>query len=226
MFSDRTEAGRKLSRALAQRQLDDPLVYGLPRGGVPVACEVAEALGAPVDVILVRKIGAPGQEELALGAVVDGQTPIVVWNEDVVRSLGIDAATLLDLSREQQRVIERRAALYAGRRPAVSPEGRTVIVVDDGLATGATARAALRALRKARARKVILAVPVAPQDTIDALRGEADEIVVLETPAYFPGVGAFYVDFGQTSDEEVLACLDRQDAWAPRRPGADPSAPG
>jgi predicted phosphoribosyltransferase len=226
MFSDRTEAGRKLSRALAQHRLEAPIVYGLPRGGVPVACEVAEALAAPLDVILVRKIGAPGQEELALGAVVDGRKPIVVWNEDVVRSLGVDAATLQDLSREQQRVIDRRAALYAGRRPSVSPAGRTAIVVDDGLATGATARAALRALRKARASKVILAAPVAPQDTIDALRGEADGIVVLETPAYFPGVGAFYVDFGQTSDEEVLACLDRQDAWAPRRPAADPTAPG
>ena len=213
MFVNRVEAGRSLARAVLRLQPQNSIVYGLPRGGVPVACEVAEALKAPFDVVLVRKIGVPGQEELALGAVVGGPEPVTVWNEDVVQALSPGKAELARLSQAQQNVIARRAKDYAGHRSIVSPAGRTAIVVDDGLATGATARAALIALRKLEARRIILAVPVAPPETVDALRALTDDIVVLETPADFPGVGAFYWDFTQTSDAAVVACLDRQRTW-------------
>jgi putative phosphoribosyl transferase len=214
MFANRTDAGRQLGIALEAFRDEHPVVYGLPRGGVPVAHEVATGLGAPLDVILVRKIGVPGQPELALGAIALGvgpsaAEPIVTWNDALVSELGVSKTQCEALAGEQQIVLDRRARLYRGHRSGLSPAGRTVIVVDDGLATGATARAALEAARQAGARRIVLAVPIAPPETVEALRHQADEVVVLETPEFFPGVGAFYRDFEPTSEDEVMDCLDR-----------------
>ncbi len=209
LFLDRADAGRRLAVRLQALHLDDAVVYALPRGGVPVAVEVANALKAPLDLILVRKIGAPGQPELAFAAVVDGETALTVINEDVGTQTGA-TPTFLKTARERELAeIERRRSLYVGRRPHVSPLGRSAIVVDDGLATGATAKAALQALRRRGAAKVILAVPVAPRDTLEAMRAEADMVICLETPKPFFGVGAFYDDFHQLSDEETVALLHR-----------------
>jgi erythromycin esterase-like protein/predicted phosphoribosyltransferase/dienelactone hydrolase len=209
LFDDRSDAGRKLAARLARLDAPDPAVYALPRGGVPVALEIAKALKAPLDLVLVRKIGAPGQPELALAAVVDGEEPQTVVNEDVAAMTGASAAFLEAARRRELAEIERRRALYLGGRPRVSPAGRTAIVVDDGLATGATAKAALRALRRQGAARLILAVPVAPADTLRAMRAEADEVICLETPEPFYGVGGFYRDFDQLSDEAMLALLRR-----------------
>jgi putative phosphoribosyl transferase len=206
-FVDRAEAGRKLASRLKALNLPDPVVYALPRGGVPLAVEIAKALKAPVDLVLVRKIGAPGQPELALAAVVDGEEAQTVVNEDIQWMTGADAAFLEKARRRELEEIERRRAIYFAGRRRISPAGRTAIVVDDGLATGATARAALRALRRQGAAKVVLAVPVAPAETLDAMRAEADEVVCLETPRTFFGVGGFYGDFHQITDEEMLDLL-------------------
>lgn len=207
LFLDRADAGRRLADRLKALHLDDAAVYALPRGGVPVAVEVAKALEAPLDLILVRKIGAPGQPELALAAVVDGEAALTVINEDVAAQTGA-TPTFLDTARERELVeIERRRALYVGGQPHVSPLGRSAIVVDDGLATGATAKAALRALRHRGAAKVILAIPIAPRGTLEAMRAEADVVICLEAPQPFFGVGAFYDDFHQLTDEETVALL-------------------
>ena len=209
LFLDRADAGRRLAVRLQALHLDDAVVYALPRGGVPVAVEVANALKAPLDLVLVRKIGSPGQPELALAAVVDGEAALTVINEDIGAQTGA-TPTFLKTARERELAeIKRRRSLYVGRRPHVSPLGRSAIVVDDGLATGATAKAALQALRRRGAAKVILAVPVAPRDTLEAMRAEADMVICLETPKPFFGVGAFYDDFHQLSDEETVALLHR-----------------
>lgn len=213
MFANRTEAGRQLAGRLAGFAAENPAVYALPRGGIPVAAEVAVALGAPLDLIFVRKIGAPLQPELALGAVVDGAEPAVVWNEDIVRQAGVTKRQKQDLADRAIEEVRRRRQLFASGRAAVPPKGRTAIVVDDGLATGATARAAIRALRKAGARRVVLAVPVAPADAAARMRLKADVFICLEEPEAFGSVGAHYADFSQVSDEEAIAILDRQ----PRR---------
>ncbi len=205
-FLNRTEAGRKLAAALAARKPVEPVVYALPRGGLPVGYEVALALNCPLDVVLVRKIRAPFQPELALGAVVDGPNPEIVLNEFASglepTEEAIKAAAALELKE-----IERRRGIYLAGHETVSAEGKTVIVVDDGLATGATARAAMRALRRQKPKSILLAIPVAPQDTLDLLGKEADEIVCLETPPFFDAVGAFYRDFDQVSDQEAVAIL-------------------
>jgi putative phosphoribosyl transferase len=187
----------------------DPLVLALPRGGVPVAFEVARALGAELDLLLVRKIGAPGQEELGLGALVDGNEPEVVWNEDAIRLVRPSPDYLAAETQRQLREIERRRKRYFGDRPAAVAKDRTVIVVDDGIATGGTVRSALRALRRAGARRLILAVPVCPRDAVAALREEADEVVCLAQPEPFYAVGLHYGDFEQTSDDEVAALLEQ-----------------
>jgi putative phosphoribosyl transferase len=207
IFSDRRAAGRHLAGALLRYRDHDPLVLALPRGGVPVAFEVARALGAELDVLLVRKIGAPGQEELGLGALVDGSNPDVVWNEDAIRLVRPSQDYLAAETQRQLREIERRRRRYLGDRPPVDPRGRTVIVIDDGIATGGTVRSALRALRRAGAKRVILAVPVCPGDAVAALREEADDVVCLAAPDPFYAVGLHYADFDQTSDEEVTALL-------------------
>jgi putative phosphoribosyl transferase len=218
LFLDRPDAGRKLAARLRTLGLDWPVVYALPRGGVPIGLEIANALRAPLDLILVRKIGAPGQPELALAAVVDGEAAQTVINEEVARATGADAAFLNTARARELEEIERRRTLYLAGQRHVSPAGRTAIVVDDGLATGATAKAALQALRRQGAARVVLAVPVAPLDALETMRAEADDVVCLETPQPFFGVGAFYDDFHQLTDEETVALLGQVWARTPNIP--------
>ena len=208
IFADRTEAGRLLARRLQQRPPQGPVVvYALPRGGVPVAAEVARALAALLGLLLVRKIGAPGQPELALAAVVDGEQPQTVVDEEVRALTGTDDAWIAARARELLPEIERRRQAYLGGRASPSVRGGTAIVVDDGIATGTSMRAALRALRARQPARVLLAVPVAPADTLAALRAEVDEVECLATPAPFYAVGAHYADFHQVEDDEVVATL-------------------
>lgn len=209
LFANRTQAGRRLAERLAPLGLTGAIVYALPRGGVPVAFEIAQALNAPLDLALVRKIGAPGQPELALAAVVDGDRPHVVVNEEIQRLTGATAAYLEREGGRALAEIERRRHLYLGHRARPDPQGRTAIVVDDGLATGATARAAIQALRSQGASRLVLAVPVAPGETAAILRGEVDDLICLAEPDDFRGVGSFYADFHQLTDGEVLGILDR-----------------
>jgi len=206
LFDDRRDAGRQLATAARGYAVEDPIILALPRGGVPVAYEVAKVLAAPMDLLFVRKIGAPGHPEYGIGAVVDGDNPQVVLS-DIVDQLGIPAAYIEQQKRRELEEIERRRREYLGDREPLAIKGRTVMVVDDGIATGGTVRASLRALRSAEARRLILAVPVAAADTIQSLRSEADEILCLATPEPFYAVGMHYRDFDQTSDEEVVRLL-------------------
>jgi putative phosphoribosyl transferase len=207
IFSDRRDAGRKLAAALQIYASEHPLVLALPRGGVPVAFEVAQALGAPLDLLIVRKLGAQSNPEFGIGAVVDGAEPQVVLNEVVLRMLAPRKKYVEEETKRQLVEIERRRAAYLGDREPISPRGKTVIVVDDGIATGGTMRAALRGLKKAGAAKIVLAVPVAPIDVLEALRAEADDIVCLNARNDFQAVGSNYADFRQTQDDEVVSLL-------------------
>jgi putative phosphoribosyl transferase len=214
VFEDRRDAGRVLARTLQPLyRRGDAIVLGLPRGGVPVAYEVACALDLPLDVFIVRKLGVPGQEELAMGAIASGGT--VVINPTVVHEFGISSEVLEAVAKRERLEIERREREYRNGRPPLRIEGRTAIVVDDGLATGASMRAAARALRP-RAARVIVAVPVASKTTCDEFRGEVDQIICAATPQPFFAVGMFYRNFEQTTDEEVRALLSqaRSDADA------------
>ena len=212
-FWDRAEAGRQLAQHLMIYAAQRPVILALPRGGVPVAYEVAKALRAPLDLIFVRKIGAPGQAEFGLGAVVDGAHPQIVLNEDALDHVRVPPGYIEEETQRQLQEIERRREHYlAGRRP-VDVAGRVAIVVDDGIATGGTVRAALKGLSRARPSRLILAVPVAPADTIERLRAEADEVVCLMTPEPFYAVGEHYDDFRQTSDREVTTLLDETQRW-------------
>lgn len=213
-FKDRTEAGARLAQALQNYKVLRPVVLALPRGGVPVAAEVAEALEAPLDLLLVRKIGLPGHEELAMGAVVDGGAPVTVRNEDVIRAAGVSEPEFAMVRDRELAVIERRRALYIGSRARAKLEGRVLIVIDDGIATGATTRAALRALRMRKPKTLILAVPVGPAETIAEMREEADVVICLEEYETFGAIGMFYSDFRQVSDREVIAALARFPAGA------------
>jgi putative phosphoribosyl transferase len=204
-FSNRAEAGRKLAGALAGFSDKNVLVLALPRGGVPVANEVAKALHAPLDLLIVRKIGVPLESELAMGAIVDGPDPLTVRNEDVIRLSGTTEEVFNAVRDRELAEIRRRRAQYIGKRPHPDLAGRIVIVIDDGIATGATMRAALRAVRKQKPAKV--AVPVAPTDTLAELRDEADEIMCLEDHEAFGAIGFFYSDFAQVSDQEVKDIL-------------------
>jgi predicted phosphoribosyltransferase len=219
-FVDRAEAGKRLAVALADYRGERPVILALPRGGVPVAAEIARVLDAPLDLLLVRKIGVPGQPELAMGAVVDGASPLVVRNEDVIQSAGVSPAEFDAVCREEVAEIERRRERYLGGRPPISVAGRTVIVVDDGVATGATTRAALRGVRRGKPSRLILAVPVAPDDTLEILRPEVDDLVCLESYAFFGAIGAYYADFNQVSDEAVIADLAAASARVAKRAGA------
>src|SRR5438552_8032254 len=189
LFHDRRDAGRQLAAALAAYRKNEPVVLALPRGGVPVGFEVAKALSAPLDVLLVRKIGAPGHEELGLGAVVDGHDPQLVLNEDVMRSVAPPPGYIEAEKQRQLAEIERRRQHYIGDRLPVAVEGRTIIVVDDGIATGATVKAALRGLARNGPARLVLAVPVAPADTVEELSADCDELVRLATPDPFYAVG-------------------------------------
>jgi putative phosphoribosyl transferase len=204
IFTDRAEAGRRLAERLRAMNLDHPVVLALPRGGVPVGYEVARDLKAPLDVLLVRKIGAPGQEEFALGAVVEAEPPIVVLNEGVPRHL---TAHVKSESARQAEEIERRREAYRCGRPMANVAGRTAIVVDDGIATGATFRAALQAVKQMDAARVVAAIPVAPAESLPAVEALADDVVCLATPEPFYAVGLHYGDFSQTTDEEVVELL-------------------
>ncbi|HYA72956.1 MAG TPA: phosphoribosyltransferase family protein [Roseiarcus sp.] len=208
-FLDRAEAGRKLARALASYKDQNPVVLALPRGGLPVAAEIAAALEAPLDIVLVRKIGVPYQPELAMGAVVDGGEPVTVRNEDVISAAGVSEREFKAACSRELVEIERRRVLFLGQRRRAEIAGRTAIVTDDGVATGATARAALQAIRKRGPKKLVLAIPVAASDTVEELRSEVDALVCLEAPRRFGAVGAFYADFSQVRDEEVNAILAR-----------------
>ena len=205
-FSDRRDAGRQLADRL-QRYVgrDDVTVLALPRGGIPVAREVSHALGAPLDVFVVRKLGVPGHEELAMGALASGGAASV--NRDVVDALGISDDVLLSVARSEAAELERRERLYRAGRPPLDVRGRTVIVVDDGLATGSTMQAALAALRQLGPQRIVVAVPVAPPSTCREIGAQADDVVCVETPEPFFGVGQFYQDFSQTSDDEVQEAL-------------------
>ena len=214
-FVDRADAGRRLARALADYRDRNPVVLALPRGGLPVAAEIATALAAPLDVVLVRKIGVPWQPELAMGALVEGETPIVVRNDEVIRSAGIDepdfeAARVRALSE-----LEDARRRLVGGRPRAVIAGRAVILVDDGIATGATALAALQSIRRLGASTLTLAVPVASAEALAALKREVDDLVCLEAPAHFGAVSAFYADFRQVEDEEAAVILARFSSAAP-----------
>lgn len=209
MFQDRQDSGQRLAKALVGYAGCRPVVLALPRGGVPVAYEIAKSLGVPLDLVLVRKIGAPGHSELAVGAVVDGESPEVVVNEDVASLLNLPEDYVSREAARQLQEIDRRRQLYLGGRPPPALAGRTVIVVDDGIATGATALAALQAIRRAKPEKLILAVPVAPSDSLDRLRAHADELVCLATPGAFGAISLYYADFHQVADDEVTGLLEQ-----------------
>ncbi len=212
MFPDREEAGRQLGVRLLHLKDQRPVVLGLPRGGVVVAARVASALEGPLDVLVVRKLGAPAQPELAIGAVTDGGHPRRILNHRVIRMLGVSDAYIEQEAARQLAEVDRRQRRYRGGRGAVGIAQRTVIVIDDGVATGATVRAGIQALRQSPVRGIVLAVPVAPAEAVATLRAEVDELVCLHTPVTFAAVGAFYDDFRQTSDEEVVALLEAA-AW-------------
>jgi putative phosphoribosyl transferase len=207
IFQDRRDAGRQLAEALQRFAEVDPVILALPRGGVPVGFEVASVLAAPLDVVLVRKIGVPGHEELALGAVVDGANPQLVLNEEIVRLAAPKDGYIETEEKRQLAEIERQHHLYRGDKPPTDVSGRTAIVIDDGIATGATVKAALLGIARSKPRRLVLAVPVAPPDTIDDLSTACDEIVCLQSPDPFYAVGAHYVDFSPTSDDEVVRLL-------------------
>lgn len=211
-FDDRRDAGRRLAERLSALQLSDPLVLGLPRGGVPVAYEVATRLSAPLGVFVVRKIGAPFQPELAVGAIAEGGEPAL--DDQLIRTLGLQPAQLEPVIERERAELQRRVAQYRSDGSGPDVTGRDVVLVDDGLATGASARAALHALRARSPRRLVLAVPVGAPDSVRSLQAVADEVVCVQTPRPFGSVGQWYVDFRQTTDEEVLELLDRAD---PRR---------
>jgi predicted phosphoribosyltransferase len=206
VFRDRTDAGRRLAARLVHLKAERPVVLALPRGGVPVAAEVARALDAPLDVILVRKLGVPAQPELAMGAL--GEGGVRVLNRDVLDRAPVSPERLAEVETREMSELARRAAAFRGERAMTSLTGRTVIIVDDGIATGSTARAALRVARAHGARRVVLAVPVAPAGTTETFNNDADEVIVVEEPRSMWAIGTQYENFHQTTDAEVVALLD------------------
>lgn len=214
VFRDRREAGRRLADRLKPLLPESAacVVLGLPRGGVPVASEVASVLGAPLDVLLVRKLGAPFQPELAIGAVVDGDAPEVILNQDIIQDLGLSQSEIEAESSRQLGVIATRRKIYRADRAPLPLEGTSVIVVDDGAATGATLRVALKGVRRRRPQRIIAAVPVASTSALELLRAEADEVVCVRAPEHFGAVGYYYRDFSEVTDDDVMAFL--------RNPGA------
>lgn len=222
-FRDRQEAGQLLARELASLQgRKDLIVLGVPRGGVVVAYEVAMALRAPLDVYITRKIGAPYNPELAIGAVASDGT--LVLDRELISRIGVPDSYVRDETSRQRQEIKRRLAAYRGSRPELDLQGKTVILVDDGVATGATTLASLRAIRTQQPARLILAVPVGPEDTIQILSAEADQVVCLHTPELFWAVGAFYAVFDQTSDAEVIQLLQAEDVVTRNQQTGTPEA--
>lgn len=215
-FKDRLEAGTLLAQRLAAYAgRDDVLILALPRGGVPVGFAISQALNLPFDIILVRKLGVPGHEEYAMGAI--ASAGVAILHRDVINSLGITMAAVEQVKRRETAELERRERLYRASRPAPSLQDRTVILVDDGLATGATMQAALQAARVGKPARLIVAIPVAPPETCRSLRNLADDIVCLKSPEFFQAVGQWYEHFEQTGDEEVIELLDKADRTQSRR---------
>jgi putative phosphoribosyl transferase len=215
-FRDRTEAGRELAAEIARLVPEQPVVYALPRGGVPIGLEIATVLGAPLDLLLVRKIGVPWNPELAAGSVVDGERPDLILNDDVIRMFGVTRQEIEDTAKSELREIERRRALYLPGRNPVSASGHSAILVDDGIATGASMRAAIAAIKRRNPLRIIVGAPVASPDTLSELRTMVDQVVVLIAPARFRGVGEFYQDFHQLEDGEVIAALAKASAGETR----------
>ena len=207
-FQDRRDAGQQLAVRLMDKASENPLILALPRGGVPIGYEVAKALGAQMDLLMVRKIGAPGWPEYGIGAIIDGADPHLVLNEEVVRQIAPSPNYIQAEMRRQLKEIERRRLIYLGQRRPVSVTDRTVIIVDDGIATGSTVKAALQGLRKNKPKKIILAVPIAARSTLAELEDQCDEIICLYAPSAFGAVGNFYDDFSQTEDAEVIALME------------------
>jgi putative phosphoribosyl transferase len=216
LFQNRTDAGRQLAKALLKFEDRHPVILALPRGGVLVAAQVAAALNAPLDLLLVRKIGLPSQPELAMGAVSDGEEePTIIRSDDVIELCGVSAEEFDAVCSEEHAEIERRRKRYLGDRARTKVGGQVAIIIDDGIATGATTLAAIRAVRKREPKELLLAVPVAPLDTVNRLRPEVDALVCLDTPRDFGAIGYFYRDFHQVSDEQVIATLKRFPANRP-----------
>ena len=224
MFHDRVDAGRQLAGKLARyADREDVLVLGIPRGGVPVAFEIARAIQAPLDVLLVRKLGVPGQRELAMGAIASGGARIL--NRRLIARLGVTEGQLEETIADQEAELQRREELYRGARPGIPVQGRTVILVDDGIATGSSMLAGIEALRALRPQKIVVAVPVAPTHADADFGGVADEFICLDQPEEFYGIGQFYHDFSQVDDSEVRALLERSagisaDVYKLRKTGA------
>jgi putative phosphoribosyl transferase len=215
-FADRAQAGRELAAALSQHAgRDDVVVLALPRGGVPVAFEVARKLGAPLDVFVVRKLGLPEQPELAMGAIASGGVRVV--NDEVVRAAAVPPEMIEEVAAREHEELMRRESLYRGERPALRIEGKTVILVDDGLATGSSMRAAVRAVREQQPAQIVVAVPLAPAGICEELGGEADEVVCARTPEPFVAIGIWYEDFPQVSDGEIRELLAKADGHADGR---------
>jgi putative phosphoribosyl transferase len=233
IFENRTDAGRQLATALLKYRGRHAVVLALPRGGVPVAAELASALDAPLDLMVVRKIGVPRQPELAMGAVTEGAEPIVIRNAEIIEASGVGDEEFDAACSKERAEIERRSECYLGNRQRVEIGGRIAIIVDDGIATGATILAAIKAARSRKPKELVLAAPVAPLDTIKMLHSEVDAIVCLNTPADFAAIGYFYRDFDQVSDDEVIGILKRfpvaEPGLAPRgaksHPASDSQAP-
>jgi putative phosphoribosyl transferase len=223
-FADRVDAGRRLAKRLRYLRGEHPVVVGLPRGGVPVALHVAFELEAPLDVIVVRKLGVPFHRELAMGAI--GEGGIRILNDEVVGAAEVGAAQIAEVERRERAELDRRVRRFRRGRSPVPLVGRTIVVVDDGIATGSTARAACQVVRAQGAARVVLAVPVAPPGWTRRLEGVADEYIALETPPGFVAIGQFYADFSETTDDEVVACLELASgpAIAASSAGARPGA--
>ena len=215
-FVDRADAGRRLAEELAFLKEEEPVVLALPRGGVPVGSEVARSLGAPLDVIVVRKLGVPFQPELGFGAI--GEGGIRLLDRSLIRQARLTPEDIAAVEMKEREELDRRVRLYRGKRPPADVVGRTVVIVDDGLATGSTARVAVQVVRAMGARRIVLAVPVAPPESIPDLEAAVDRVVTVMTPSPFSGVGQWYEDFSQTSDDEVAALLSQAGAERPPRP--------
>jgi putative phosphoribosyl transferase len=207
VFRDRQEAGQLLASELVGLKLREPVVLALPRGGVPVAAVISNALGAPLDLIIVRKVGAPGNSELAVAAIVDGDPPDVVLNREIVEVYGLDNADLAALVNTERPELDRRRVVYRGNSRPVSIAGKTAILVDDGAATGTTMKVAIRALKHRSPREIVVVLPVAPPDTVAELAREADRIVCLSQPPHFRALGYYYRNFPQLTDDDVVSAL-------------------